>query len=179
MGSTCLLILLAENQRRSELRPLESVPDHHRMHKQELVTWKNNVRLCCFPAYPHAEAPHKQQKICGLGIAALTECLYRHFSFNRQNVWHNGLSWPLSSSVISKCTLSGALLLHTIEKSLRGAGFSLPGLQRRFICHWSETNKNQHKYSAAEDHLQLGWKRQSGARRGCRKWGTVALWTSV
>lgn len=185
MGSTCLLISVAENQQRSELWPLESVAGSSQNAQAGACYMKNNVRLCCFPAYPHTEASHKQKKICGPGIAALTECLYRHFSFNGQNVWHSGLSWRLSSSAISKCTLSGALLLHTIEKSLRGGGFSLCGLQKRIICHWSETNKNQHIYSAARGTPSASMKRAEWSigglvgGRGQRKWGTVALWTSV
>ena len=72
------------------------------------------------------------------------------FSFNRQNVEHNGLSWPFSSSVISKCTLSGALLLHTIEKSLRGGGW---GWRWRLSSHGAtaaihlQLNKQKPKFS--------------------------------
>ncbi len=76
---------------------------------------KNNVRLCCLPA---TEVSQKQQNFCGLGIAALTKRLFVLFSFNRQNVYHDGLSWPFAASVTSKCMLSRALLLHTIERSL-------------------------------------------------------------
>lgn len=127
---------IAENQLCSMLRPLQSVGDHHIMYNQEQIT-----QCVSFPAYPYSEVPHKQPNNCGPGIAALTKCLCRLSSFNRQNVLHNGLSWPFCSSVISKCTLSRVLLLHTIEKSQRGDGCSLAGLQQRFICSWSGTNK--------------------------------------
>lgn len=146
---------------------------------------KNNVRLCCFPAYPHTEASHKQKKICGPGIAALTECLYRHFSFNGQNVWHNGLSWRLSSSAISKCTLSGALLLHTIEKSLRGgaASVSVDFRSESFATEVKQTKINiyilqpRNTFSFNEkggvEHRRVGWGK--GGAEKVRDSGTLNL----
>lgn len=91
----------------------------HTIHKQELITPKNNVSLSQIPL-TDTETSYKQQKYLWAGHRSTWKAPPQTSPFNRQNVQHNAVSWPFSSSVISKCMLSRALLLHTIEKSLGG-----------------------------------------------------------
>lgn len=118
-------------------------------------------------AFPptRTEVSHKQQNICGPGAVALTKRLYRLFSFNRQNVWHSGLSWPFSGLVISKCVLSRALLLHTIEKRLGWGGVAAASQDYGGDSFAAEVE--QTKINTNILHLWLEWK--SGVDGGGRR----------
>ncbi len=131
---------VAENQPCSVLWPQESVQDHHIVHKQELMS--DHVAYSPTPT----KVSHKQHNV-GRSLQHSKKRLYRLFTFNRQNVLHNCLSWPFFGSVISKGTLSRALLPHTIERSLGEEG-----------------ERGQSHRTAAAIHLQLKWNKQKSTQ---------------